>query len=193
MRVGLTGGIGSGKSAVAKLFEEFGAFVIDTDILAREAAAPNSDGFLAITRVWPEVVRHGVLDRAALAEIVFSDPAARERLNAIVHPHVRRLAIEREARARPGQLVVHVVPLLFETNYDDIVDKSVLVAAPEAARIARIVARDRLDEASVRARMAAQIPPEQARSRADYVIENGGDFGGLRERALAVYERLSSG
>jgi dephospho-CoA kinase len=191
MRVGLTGGIGSGKTAVAKLFEEFGAFVIDTDLLAREAVAPNSDGFLAITRAWPQIVRNGVLDRAALAEIVFNDPPARERLNAIVHPHVRRLAIEREARARPGQLVVVVVPLLFETNYDELVDASVLVAAPPAARIARIVARDRLDEARVRARMAAQIPPEQARARADYVIENDGDLAALRERARQVYDRLT--
>jgi dephospho-CoA kinase len=191
MRVGLTGGIGSGKTAVAKLFEEFGAFVIDTDVLAREAVAPNSDGFLAITRAWPEVVRHGVLDRTALAEIVFSDPEARERLNAIVHPHVRRLALEREARARPGQLVVHVVPLLFETNYDALVDKTVVVAAPHEARVARIADRDHLDEARMRARMSAQISPEEARARANYVIENDGDLATLRERARAAYERLT--
>ncbi len=191
MRVGLTGGIGSGKTAVAKLFEEFGAFVIDTDVLAREAVAPNSDGFLAIKRTWPEVVRHGVLDRAALAEIVFNDPAARERLNGILHPHVRRMALEREARARPGQLVVHVVPLLFETNYDALVDKTVLVAAPPAVRLARIAGRDRLDEARIRARMAAQIQPDEARARSDYVIENDRDLAGLRERARETYERLT--
>lgn len=192
MRVGLTGGIGAGKTAVAKLFEEFGAYVIDTDLLAREAAAPHSDGFLAIVRAWPEVVRHGVLDRAALAEIIFNDPAARERLNAILHPHVRRLAFEREARARPGQLVVHVVPLLFETQYDELMDKSVLVTAPETLRIERIVARDHLDEARVRARMAAQIAPDRARTRADYVIENDGDVERLRTRVRALYERLPS-
>jgi dephospho-CoA kinase len=192
VRIGLTGGIGSGKTAVAKLFEEFGAFVIDTDILAREAVAPQSDGFLAITRAWPEVVRHGVLDRAALAEIIFNDPAARERLNAILHPHVRRMAVEREARARRGQLVVHVVPLLFETHYDDLVDKSVLVAADTAARIARIAERDHLDEARVRARMAVQIPLEQARARADYVIENDDDLAVLRERVREVYDSLTS-
>ncbi|MGA8534750.1 MAG: dephospho-CoA kinase [Candidatus Tumulicola sp.] len=193
MRVGLTGGIGSGKTAVATFFEEFGAFVIDTDLLAREAVAPNSDGFLAITHDWPEAVRHGMLDRAALAEIVFSDPAARERLNAILHPHVRRLAIEREARARPGQLVVVVVPLLFETNYDAIVDRSVLVVASEATRIARIVARDQLDETRVQARMDAQIPVDMARARADFVIENDGDLGSLRERARRIYDRLAGG
>jgi dephospho-CoA kinase len=189
-RVGLTGGIGAGKTAVAELFETFGAFVIDTDALAREVVAPDSAGLQAIARAWPQAVREGRLDRAALAQIVFEDPVARERLNAIVHPIVRRLAEQREAFAKPGQLVIHVVPLLFETNYAQLVDKSVLVVAPEAQRIARIAARDRLDEARVRARMNAQISPEAARLRADYVVENDGDLADLRKRAWAVYEEL---
>lgn len=191
MRVGLTGGIGAGKSAVARIFEDLGACIVDTDALAREAVAPNSDGFLEIARVWPQVVRTGALDRAALAEIVFNDPTARERLNAILHPHIRRLAMERDARAKPGQLVVHVVPLLFETAYDRLVDKTVLVVAAEDARIARIVARDGIDEARVRARMAAQIDPDEARRRADYVIENDGKFDRLRERTSEVYSALA--
>jgi dephospho-CoA kinase len=191
MRVGLTGGIGAGKSAVAAIFAGLGAFVIDTDALAREAVAPNSDGLLEIGRVWPQVVRSGVLDRAALAEIVFNDPAARERLNAILHPHIRRLAVEQEAHAKPGQLVVHVVPLLFETGYDRLVAKSVLVVAPLEQRIARIVERDRTDEARVRARMTTQIAPEAARERADFVIENDGNLEHLRERTSTIYEQLS--
>lgn len=191
MRVGLTGGIGAGKSAVAKILEDLGAYIVDTDALAREAVAPNSDGFMEIARVWPHVVRTGALDRAALAEIVFNDPAARERLNAILHPHIRRLAMERDARAKHGQLVVHVVPLLFETAYDRLVDKTIVVVSPEDARIARIVARDAIDEARVRARMAAQIDPEEARRRADYVIENDGDFRRLRERTTGVYRALA--
>ncbi|MGH7736869.1 MAG: dephospho-CoA kinase [Candidatus Tyrphobacter sp.] len=192
MRVGLTGGIGSGKSEVARIFEEEGAFVIDTDVLAREAVAPYSDGLMEIARVWPQVTAGNALDRAALGEIVFSDPEARAKLNAIVHPHVRRLAREREALAAPGRVVVHVVPLLFETGYDAGLDKSVLVVAPDAERIARIVRRDRLDEARVRARMAAQISVEQARHRADYVIENDAGLGVLHERAKAVYAALST-
>jgi dephospho-CoA kinase len=190
VRVGLTGGIGAGKSAVAKLFEEFGAFIVDTDVLAKEAVAPKSDGFLAIAREWPEVTRHGVLDRSALADIVFADPAARERLNTILHPHVRLLAAERERLAVPGQLVVHVVPLLFETGYDRLVDKTVLVTAPAGARIERIAGRDRLDERRVRDRMAAQIDPDEARSRADYVIENDAGLPVLRQRAQSVYDAL---
>ena len=191
MRVGLTGGIGAGKSQVAGIFGDLGALIIDTDVIAREVVTPQSDGLLEIARVWPAVVRNGVLDRAALADIVFSDGVARERLNALLHPHIRRLAVERESRAAPGQLIVHVVPLLFETGYDRLVDKSVLVAAPLERRIARIVERDRLDEARVRARMAAQVEPGEARSRADYVIENDGDLEHLQERSEAVYRALS--
>lgn len=190
MRVGLTGGIGAGKSAVAAILSGLGAFIVDTDVIAREVVAPNSDGLREIARVWPQAVRGGVLDRGALADIVFADPTARERLNGLLHPHIRRIALEREARAKPGQLVVHVVPLLFETGYDRLVDKSVLVVAPLEQRIARIVARDQLDEARVRARMVAQIEPNRARDVADFVIENDGNLKHLRECTAAVYAAL---
>jgi dephospho-CoA kinase len=189
-RVGLTGGIGSGKSEVARILERLGAFIVDTDILAREAVAPQSDGLMAIAHEWPGVVRNGALDRAALAEIVFADPAARERLNAIVHPFVRRLANERAKLAAPAQLIVDVVPLLFETGYDSSVERSIVVIAPDDERIARVLARDSTNEAAIRARMAAQIDPCEARARADYVIENDGNLNHLRERVQAVYNAL---
>jgi dephospho-CoA kinase len=191
VRVGLTGGIGAGKSAVAAIFAQLGAFIVDTDAIAREVVAPNSDGLREIARVWPRAVRGGALDRAALADIVFADPSARERLNALLHPHIRRIAFEREARAKPSQMVVHVVPLLFETGYDALVDRTVLVVAPLEQRIARVVARDRLDEARVRARIATQMEPERAREAADFVIENDGNLNHLRDRAMAVYAMLS--
>lgn len=191
MRVGLTGGIGSGKSEVARILESLGAYVVDTDKLAREAVAPGSDGLREIARMWPSVVRDDCLDRAALAQIVFGDPTARERLNAIVHPHVRRLADEADRYAHPGQLIVHVVPLLFETGYADRVDASILVAAPESERVRRVMQRDRLSEEQVHARIASQIDPEQARRRATHVIENDGDMTHLRERTRAVYEALT--
>jgi dephospho-CoA kinase len=189
-RVGLTGGIGSGKSEVARIFAELGAFIIDTDTLAREAVAPNSDGLLAIAHEWPQVVRGGVLDRSALAEIVFTDPLARERLNAIVHPFVRRLAEERARVAARGQLVVDVVPLLFETGYVDLVEKSIVVIAPDDERIKRVIGRDGGTEQGIRARMAAQIDPAEARRLADYVIENDGNLEHLRERVQALYKEL---
>ncbi|HEV3155273.1 MAG TPA: dephospho-CoA kinase [Candidatus Baltobacteraceae bacterium] len=191
LRAGLTGGIGAGKSEVARILESLGAYIIDTDKLAREAVAPGSDGLREIARAWPRVVRDGCLDRSALAEIVFHDPTARERLNAIVHPHVRRLADEHERYAAPGQLIVHVVPLLFETGYDSRVDASILVIAPEAARIERVVRRDRLSEEQVRSRIKAQIDPEAARRKATYCIENDGDISHLKERTRAVYEALT--
>ena len=180
MRIGLTGGIGAGKSAVAKLFEEFGALVVDTDLLAREAAAPGTPGLAEIARVWPGTVRGGALDRAALAAIVFADPSARARLNRILHPEIRRMAFAREAAARPGQPIVHVVPLLFETGYNALVDTTVLVTSPQVQRIARSRARDGLGESAARARIAAQIAPEGARRRG----------GPLRERSCRRIGRV---
>ena len=184
LRVGLTGGIGSGKSAVAALFAESGAAVIDADVLAREVVAPGSDGLREIGAIWPAAIGpDGALDRPALAAIVFADDAARARLNAITHPLVRARAAELE-RTAPDGLVVHVVPLLFEGDFWRTCDKTVVVTAPPETRVARVVARDATDAAAVERRMAAQIDPAVARARAGYVIENDGDLDTLRERAL---------
>jgi len=191
MRVGLTGGIGAGKSAVAAVFARLGAFLIDTDALAREVVAPGGAALSEISVYWPSTVKEGLLDRSALAQIVFSRPAELERLNALLHPRIRKLAAERESGASPGQPIVHVVPLLFETGYDRLVDKSVLVAAPLERRVARIVERDGMSEDEARARVAAQIAPETARTRADYVIENDGTREQLEARSRAVYEALA--
>ncbi len=191
MRVGLTGGIGAGKSAVAAIFARLGAFIIDTDSLAREVVAPGSAALGEIAVLWPSAVKDGVLDRNALAEIVFQRPADLERLNSLLHPRIRKLAAERESGAKPGQPIVHMVPLLFETGYDSTVDKSVLVAAPLEDRIARVVERDGMSGTEARARMAAQIAPEAARMRADYVIENDGNLEQLEARTRAVYEALA--
>jgi dephospho-CoA kinase len=190
MRIGLTGGIGSGKSEVARMLGELGALIIDADELAREAVEPGSEGLAAVAARWPAVVKDGTLDRAALADIVFHDEAAREALNAIVHPIVRRLASERERAAAPGQLVVHVVPLLFESGYTAIVDRTAVVVAPEQERLARVQRRDGAAEAHVRARMAAQIDPTDARKRADYVIDNDGNLESLRERVSSFYKEV---
>jgi dephospho-CoA kinase len=190
LRVGLTGGIGSGKSVVAAYLAERGAAVIDADALAREAVAPGSGGLREIRAQWPAAIgADGALDRGALAAIVFADEAARARLNAITHPRVRErgAALEREA---PDGLVVHVVPLLFEGEFWRACEKTVVVVAPAAVRIARVVARDATERAAVERRMAAQIDPALARARADYVIENDGDLDGLRERSAQVHAAL---
>jgi dephospho-CoA kinase len=191
MRVGLTGGIGSGKSAVAQLFSRWGATIIDADILARAVVAPGTPGLAEVARHWPSVIDpSGGLDRAALAQIVFDDPRERERLSAIVHPLVRLAAAEQEAAAQPDAIVVHVVPLLFEGDYWRTCAVTVLVVAPPAVRIARVVARDGMTPDAVRARIAAQIAPERAAELADFVIENDGDLAALETRAQTVYDAL---
>jgi dephospho-CoA kinase len=189
LRVGLTGGIGSGKSAVADVFRERGATVIDADLLAREVVAPGSEGLREIEARWPQAVAGGALDRAAMASIVFADDAARAQLNAITHPRVRARADELEREA-PDGVIVHVIPLLFEGDFWRRCDRTVLVAAPAEVRIARVLARDATERAAVERRLAAQIDPALARSRAGYVIENDGDLGDLRERSMQVYDAL---
>ncbi|GAC1575927.1 MAG: dephospho-CoA kinase [Candidatus Elarobacter sp.] len=191
LRVGLTGGIGSGKSAVATVFAERGAVIVDADVLAREAVAPGSDALREIAAAWPQAVgADGALDRPALAAIVFADDAALARLNAITHPRVRALGAQRERDAPDGSVVVHVVPLLFEGEFWRTCDRTVVVIAPRDVRIARVIARDGAERDAVERRMLAQIDPEHARTRADYVVENDGDLESLRARGARVYEHV---
>ena len=193
VRVGLTGGIGSGKSAVAEMWRDRGALIVDADLLAREVVAPGSDGLRAIAARWPAVIAAGgTLDRAALARIVFDDDDERARLNKIVHPRIRARAQQREADAPDGTIAVHVIPLLFEGDYWRTCDATVLVAAPDDVRIERVVERDESDRLSVLQRIRAQINPGEARRLATYVIENDGDLALLRERANAVYDDLET-
>jgi dephospho-CoA kinase len=191
LRVGLTGGIGSGKSAVAELWRARGAVIVDADRLARDVVAPGTPGLRAIARRWPAVIgADGTLDRAALAHIVFGDDAQREALNGIIHPRVRALADAMEANAPEGSIAVHVIPLLFEGEYWKSCDATVAVIAPDHARVSRVVARDGINAEGVLARMRAQIDPSEARARATYVIENDADLETLRARAFAVYDQL---
>lgn len=193
LRVGLTGGIGSGKSEVARLFAGFGALVIDADALARAALAPGSPGLGRVAARWPEAIGpNGELDRAALAAIVFRDGGARDELNAIVHPEVRRLGAELEATAEADQIVVHDVPLLFEAGFYRQCDATVLVVAEKDTRVGRIVARNGLSPEEVERRMNAQIDPERARELADYTIENDGTIAALGESAAEVFEDLKA-
>ena len=190
MRVGLTGGIGSGKSEVARIMGSLGAQIIDADLLAREVVAPGTEGFAEVAARWPQVIREGALDRPALAAIVFADPSAREVLNAIVHPRVRARAAELEQSPVDG-IAVHVIPLLFETDAWKRFETSVLVVAPRALRIARVAARDGLSPEAIEQRMAAQIDPQEARARATYTIENDADRVTLESRTRAVWASLA--
>lgn len=193
-RVGLTGNIASGKSTVARVWQRLGAPVIDADVLARRAVAPGSVGLRRIVETFgPGVLDEaGRLDRAALRDIVFRDPEARAKLEAIVHPEVGRLRREEEARleAAGEKIVVHDIPLLFEAGLDEEFDAIVLVDAPERVRLERLM-RDRgLTEDEARRMIDAQMPSSQKRDRADYVIENEGTLEALERAAEEVWREL---
>ena len=176
LRIGLTGGIGSGKSTVAGLLAARGAVVVDADRLAREVVEPGTDGLAAVVEAFgPGVLTaDGALDRAALASIVFSDPEARARLDAIVHPRVRARAEEVVAQAPPDAVVVQDVPLLVETGQAGRYDLVLVVEADPGTRVARLVLRG-LTEGDARARIAAQATDEQRRAVADVVLDNSGE------------------
>ena len=166
--------------------------IIDADESARVVVARGTQGLAEIAARWPQVITAvGDLDRPALAKIVFDDPAARETLNTIVHPRVHALGRAIEASAGEHQIVVHMIPLLFETGFDQTCAATVVVVAPHEARMARVMARDGADEEGVRKRMAAQIDPEDAMRRATFVIQNNGDFVELRRSTRVAYERLA--
>ena len=185
LRVGLTGGIGSGKSAVSELLAAHGAVVIDYDVLAREAVEPGSPGLEAIAeRFGPGVIApDGTLDRPALAAIVFADPGALADLNAITHPAIWRLAAAREAEAGPDAIVVHDNPLLVEMGAAERCDVVIVVDVPEEVQVARVVSSRGMSETEAKARIAAQASREQRTGAADLVIDNTGP---LDELALIV-------
>lgn len=192
-RVALTGNIASGKSAVADEWSRLGAHVIDADILARRAVEPGSDALRRIRQQFgDEVTVDGALDRAALARVVFGDAAKRRELEAIVHPEVERLRAEEEARAAEhGEaIVVHAIPLLFETGLEPQFDTIVVVDAEERVRLERLVSMRSLTERDARAMIAAQEPAQAKRTRADYVIENNGTLDELAERAREVWSQI---
>jgi dephospho-CoA kinase len=182
LQIGLTGGIGAGKTAVARRLAELGALVIDSDVVAREVVAAGTPGLDAVVAEFgPGVLgADGGLDRAALAGIVFADDEARNRLNGIVHPLVRRRVAGIVAGAPADAVVVQDVPLLVETGQASRFDLVVVVEAPEAVRVDRL-ARDRgMDAEQARARMAAQASDADRRAVADVVLVNDGDLDALR-------------
>ena len=186
--IGLSGGIGSGKSTVSGFLRELGAHLIDADEGARAVVEPGTPGFDAVVAEFgSEVVRDGRLDRPRLAAIVFNDKQALERLNAIVHPLVREWTIARlaEAEAAGIEVVVQDIPLLFENGYEPLFKSTILVYIPEWLQVQRLIAKG-MAEADARARIANQLPIEEKRSRATYVIDNSG----TREETRAQTEKV---
>ena len=175
LRIGLTGGIGSGKSTVARLLAARGAAVVDADVLAREVVAPGTPGLAAVAEAFGDGVltADGALDRPALAAVVFGDAAARARLDGIVHPLVRARAAELISALPDDAVVVQDIPLLVETGQAGSFDLVLVVEAEPDVRVARLVARG-LTEEDARARIAAQVTDEQRRAVADVVLDNSG-------------------
>jgi dephospho-CoA kinase len=194
LRVGLTGNIASGKSTVAGVWRRLGARVIDADELARRAVEPGTPGLERVVREFgPGVLdERGRLDRAALRRIVFRDPEARRRLEAIVHPEVRRLRAEEEARARVDgeRILVHDIPLLFEVGMEKEFDVVVLVEARPELRLERLVRERGLSEEEARRMIEAQMPSEAKRAKADLVIENDGTREELEAKAKEAWREL---
>ena len=194
-RIGLTGGVATGKSYVARLMREADVPVVDSDVLAREAVAPGTPGLTAIVeRFGPEILMaSGELDRARLGEQVFRDAGARRDLEAIVHPVVRR-GITEFFRALPPDtpLAVADIPLLFETHGERNFDKVIVVACLAATQIERVIVRDGLSREAAAQRVAAQLPIEEKVRRADYVIRTDGTFAETDAQVAAVLASLRS-
>lgn len=192
--VGLTGNIGSGKSTVAQLLSERGATIIDADVLARRAVELGTAAYDEIVRRWGAAVQSpdGHLDRAALRRIVFADQSQLEELNAIVHPEVERLRarLVDQARARGDRIVVCDIPLLFERHMTDRFDRIVLVDASRGVRLERLVADRGLRETEAMDMIAAQMPAELKRARADFIVENDGTLSQLERRVHDVWTAL---
>ncbi|MDB4909866.1 MAG: Dephospho-CoA kinase [Gemmatimonadetes bacterium] len=192
--IGLTGNIASGKSTVAQMFADRGATIIDADELAREAVAVGSDGHRKIVERWGDDIlkADGGLDRVALRQIVFQEPTELEALNSIVHPEVSRLRDDliNEARERGDETVVCDIPLLFERRLVDDFDRIVLVDAPRPLRLERLTRDRALGQHEAMNMIAAQMPAELKRARADFVIDNDADVPALETRVDEVWRAL---
>jgi dephospho-CoA kinase len=192
-RVGLTGGVASGKSTVSAIFAELGAVVVDADLLAREVVAPGTDGLAAIVAAFGDEVltADGALDRAAMGALVFADAEKRRVLEGIIHPRVRARAAEIEASAPPDVVVVHDIPLLTETGQAASFDAVVVVDVPVETQVQRMVALRAMSREEAESRIAAQASREDRLAIATYVVDNTGTLDQLRTRVAEVYAELA--
>jgi dephospho-CoA kinase len=190
LRIALTGGIAAGKSTASARFGELGATVVDHDLLARRAVEPGSAGLVEIVRAFGDrAVHDGALDRAALAAIVFHDPAARAQLDAIVHPYVFAMAraADKNARADGAQVVVHDIPLLVEAGGGEDYDLVVTIAAPEDLRVSRLVESRGMTRGDALARIRSQASDAERSAAADTVLDGSGSPDQLRAQVDAYW------
>lgn len=193
----LTGGIGTGKSAVARILRDMGVTVIDADEAVRAVQAPGAEGLRRLVEAFgPSILtERGELDRGRMAAVVFADPKARRRVEEIIHPLVREWMAARhvEALQRGADIIVHDIPLLYESRGPEGFDAVLLVYAPEDVQLRRLVQLRGMREEDARARIAAQLPIEEKRRRAPYVIENTGSLDDLREAVRRVWSEVRQG
>lgn len=191
--IGLTGGIGCGKSTVAHAFEALGAAVIDTDVISHALTQPGAAGFHEIIRQFGSefVLPQGALDRAKLRVLVFSDRAAKAKLESILHPMIRA-QVQVELKHCDAPYAIIVVPLLFETgHYLPLVQRKLVVDCAESSQITRTMARNRLTEAEVRAIMANQLSRQERLQQADDILPNEGDLETLRLSVAALHDQYT--
>ena len=193
-RVGLTGGVASGKSTVSKLLEELGAVVIDADVIAREVVAKGTPGLAAVVEEFGEELLgpDGELDRPAMGRLVFGDEAARRRLEAIIHPLVFERIVELEEDAPADAVVVHDIPLLAENGRGGDFDAVIVVDAPAELQLERMTGDRGWTEEDARSRIAAQASREDRRAIATHLIENTGTREDLRGRVAEVFAEVVS-
>jgi dephospho-CoA kinase len=189
LRIGLTGGVASGKSTVAEMFAELGVPVVDTDVIAREVVEPGTPALDEIRETFGDevIAADGSLDRTAMRGIVFADDAAREALEAIVHPRIRAETIA-QATAAGGEYQLIVVPLLVESPLRSFVDRVLVVDCSEETQVIRLLARDAGSDGQARRMLAAQASREARLAIADDVIGNEGDLGDTRRQVLQLHE-----
>ncbi|MFV6029675.1 dephospho-CoA kinase [Streptomyces sp. NPDC056264] len=192
LKVGLTGGIGAGKSEVSRLLVSYGAVLIDADRIAREVVEPGTPGLAAVVEAFGEGVltAEGTLDRPKLGSIVFADADRLAALNSIVHPLVGARSAELESRARTGDVVVHDVPLLTENGLAPLYDLVVVVDASPETQLDRLVRLRGMAESEARARMSAQATRAQRLDVADLVIDNDGPLDALEPQVRKVWDEL---
>ncbi|MFJ9886798.1 dephospho-CoA kinase [Streptomyces sp. NPDC091287] len=192
LKVGLTGGIGAGKSEVSRLLVKYGAVLIDSDRIAREVVEPGTPGLAAVVEEFgPDVLTaEGALDRPALGALVFADAGRLAALNAIVHPLVGARAAERERAAPEDAVVVHDVPLLTENGLAPLYDLVVVVDASAETQLERLVTLRGMTESDARARMAAQATRDQRRAVADLIVDNDGPLEALEPQVRTVWDEL---
>lgn len=190
--VGLTGGIGSGKSTVGSIFTGLGAVVVDSDQIAREIVERGSEGFNSVVAEFGDgVLKDGEINRSALGEIVFSDPSKLAKLEAIIHPLIRKAFSQVVEKSSKDSIIINQIPLLFESKHPYNFDLVIAVSATESLRVERLLARG-LSPAQIQARIAAQASDDQRKSIADYVIENSGDLSVLTQEVERVWHLLVS-